>query len=93
MARSPRKYEPEFKMKMVLSVLRGEASQEELARRHGMAPQLLSRWKEKFLDSGIKGFAAEGRKSTESVSQLHHLRSEIEKRDQVIGELTLANHL
>ena len=93
MPRSPRKFEPEFKMKIVLSILRGEASQEELARRHSVAPTLLSKWKEKFLSGGLEKFQSEGRKNLQPVSQLHHLQSEIEKRDQVIGELTLANRL
>lgn len=92
MGRKPRKFEPDFKMKLVLSVLRGEASQEELARRHSVSPGLLAKWKEKFIEAGLSGFAREGR-SLEPMSRLHQLESEIASRDQVIGELTLANRL
>jgi len=35
----------------------------------------------------------ESKASSEAVSRLYHLQAEIEKRDQVIGELTLANRL
>ncbi|PIR23949.1 MAG: hypothetical protein COV44_00210 [Deltaproteobacteria bacterium CG11_big_fil_rev_8_21_14_0_20_45_16] len=93
MARPARKFEPEFKMKVILSILRGEASQEAIARQHSLAPTLVSKWKEKFLSGGLEKLKVDSRRSSQSVSELHQLQTEIEKRDQVIGELTLANRL
>jgi transposase-like protein len=87
-----RKFDAEFKIKIVLSLLRGEASQQELGRRHNVSPTVISRWKEKFLEGGalyLKDENLDGK----HLSKINVLSQEIEKRDQLIGELTLANHL
>ncbi len=41
----PRKFSPEFKAKIALAALRGEATTAELCRKHQLSDTLISRWK------------------------------------------------
>jgi transposase len=53
MVRSRRtKVAPEDKLRMVLSVLAGEMSGREAARRLGVSPDLVIKWKHQFLEAG-----------------------------------------
>ena len=52
---SPRS--PERKLQVVLSVLRGEVSVAEAARRAGVAEQTVHNWKNAFLEAGRGGLA------------------------------------
>ncbi len=52
---SPRS--PERKLQVVLSVLRGEVSVAEAARRAGVAEQTVHNWKNAFLAAGREGLA------------------------------------
>ena len=85
-----RKYEPEFKLKIVLAALRGECSQQELARRHNVNATMIGKWKEKFLQGG-QSFLGQDQKTTLGTQdKIRHLQEEITRRDQVIGELTVS---
>ena len=48
--RARRNFTPEFKAQVVLDLLRGERSQAELCRLHQLSPNLLTLWKQTFLD-------------------------------------------
>src|SRR5258708_39443745 len=48
--RARRTFTPEFKAEVVLVLLRGEQSHAELCRHHQLSPNLLSLWKQTFLD-------------------------------------------
>jgi Transposase and inactivated derivatives len=50
MSKPRKEYDPEFKMKIVLALLRGESSQHELGRRHNVSPTMIAKWKDKFLE-------------------------------------------
>ena len=54
MARPP-KHPVDVKLKIVLSVLSGESSQAEAARRHGISETSIGKWKEQFLAGGREG--------------------------------------
>ncbi len=43
-----RQYTPQFKLQVVLELLRGERSAAQIAREHGIGPDLLSRWRDVF---------------------------------------------
>lgn len=77
------------RMTAVLAVLKGEESLEAVARRHGVSPTSLTRWKQCFLESGREGL----RNKSRSSSREQQLEAEIAKRDQIIGELVVANEL
>ena len=53
----PAKRSPECKLQVVLSVLRGEVSVAEAARRAGVAEQTVHNWKNAFLEAGRAGLA------------------------------------
>jgi transposase-like protein len=51
----PPKHPVDVKLKIVLSVLSGESSQAEAARRHGFSETSIGKWKEQFLLGGRQG--------------------------------------
>ena len=53
----PSQRSPERKLQVVLSVLRGEVSMAEAARRAGVAEQTVHNWKNAFLEAGRGGLA------------------------------------
>jgi transposase-like protein len=66
MPRRPRRsFTPEFKAEVVLTLLRGEQSHAELCRRHQLSPNLLSVWKQTFLDRLPLVFQADERRDHE----------------------------
>ncbi len=78
----------------VLSLLRREEPAAVIARRCGVAEATLYRWRDEFLAAGEAALAG----STQSGSgvrdrQVAELERQIESRDQVIGELTVANRV
>jgi transposase len=50
----------ETKVKIVLSVLSGECSQAEAARRHGISETSIGKWREQFVVGGKAGLAQGG---------------------------------
>lgn len=56
MARIRRKHSPEFKLKAVMEVLKGEKTAVQLAGELGVHPLILSGWKKHFLEVGVQIF-------------------------------------
>src|SRR5205809_3065702 len=50
MGNTRRQYSPQFKLQIVLELLKGEQSAAQIARAHGIGYDLLSRWKDLFQD-------------------------------------------
>ena len=82
----------ERRVEAVLSLLRREEPARQIARRYGVSEQSLYRWRDEFLQAGKQGLNG---KSGDSALQkeVSRLQREIESREQVIGELTVANRL
>ncbi len=77
----------------VLALLRREEPAAVLARRYGISEQTLYRWRDEFVSAGEAALVAgKGGNGTQQ-RQVEELRREIERRDQVIGELTIANRI
>ena len=80
----------------VLSLLRREEVAAVIARRVGVSEPTLYRWRDEFLAAGEAAFASGsvGKKGADPrdrrIAELEH---QIEKRDQVIGEYTIANRI
>ena len=74
----------------VLAVLKGEESLEVIARRHGVSSNTLTRWKQEFLDAGRERLRG---KPSKVSSREREREAEGRKRDQLIGELVVANEL
>ena len=76
----------------VLAVLRKEETVASAARRLGVSDQTLHRWRDDFLAAGEA--ALEGGKADNSHKQrISELEKQVGDRDQVIGELTIANRI
>jgi len=82
----------EKRVEVVLSLLRKEELATQIARRAGVSEQTLYRWRDEFIAGGraqLDGKSGEA----PAARELAKLQREIETREQVIGELTIANRI
>jgi transposase len=77
---------------LVLQLLAKEEPAAQIARRAGVSETTLYRWREQFLEGGAARVAGNGTPQKEA-REIERLRRAVAKRDQVIGELTIANRL
>ena len=77
----------------VLALLRREEPGAKLARRIGVSEQTLYRWRDEFLAGGEAALAAGKGGADSRDREIKELQKEIASRDQVIGELTIANRI
>ena len=82
------------RQEIVLMMLRREEPISVLARRYGVSETTLHRWRDDFLTAGQAALAY-GRRKQVGVQAEHvrQLERDVAKRDQVIGELTIANRI
>jgi len=77
----------------VLALLRREEPAARLARRIGVSEQTLYRWRDEFVAGG-EAALANGKGGVDARErEVRSLQKEVERRDQVIGELTIANRI
>jgi transposase len=81
----------EKKLEAVLSLLRKDEPAAKIARRYGVSDASLYRWRDEFLAGGKT--ALSGKKANGVDQEKRQLEKEIEERDRVIGELTIANRI
>jgi transposase-like protein len=76
-----RKFTSEFKFKVVLDALQNQKSQAQLAREYNVDDQLISRWRQEFLERAP------------SLFETHHTHSVEQERiaelERLVGQLTL----
>ena len=77
----------------VLSLLRREEPAAAVARRVGVSEPTLYRWRDEFLAGGEAALTAKNGKADGHARRIAELEKEIERRDQVIGEYTIANRI
>ena len=77
------------KVEVVLKLLRREESAAKLARRYGISEQTLYRYRDRFLESGKAGLSGD----RDAEARIKELEKQVEEREQVIGELTIANRI
>lgn len=77
----------------VLCLLRREEPAAVIARRIGVSEPTLYRWRDEFLAGGEAALAAKNGKSDGRDRRIAELEKEVERRDQVIGEYTIANRI
>lgn len=81
------------RLEAVLSVLRREEPAGRIAVRSGISEQTLYRLRDVFVQGG-KAALLDGRgKGDPREREMSDLRRELEERDRVIGELTIANRI
>ena len=78
---------------VVLSFIRKEEPSTQLARRWGISEATLYRWRDEFLAGGESALAHGKGGMDARDREIQELRSQLEERDQVIGELTVANRI
>lgn len=78
---------------VVLMLLRREEPAGTLARRFGVSEQTLYRWRDEFLAGGEAALSAGKGQHDPRDQQIAQLKQELAQRDQVIGELTIANRI
>lgn len=82
----------EERVEVVLALLRGEEKLEVLARRHGICANTVRRYRDEFIAGGRAQLM--GKSSTQGLeSENKALKRQIEERDMVIGEYTIANRV
>jgi transposase-like protein len=96
MTRMRRKYSPEFKLKAVVEVLKGQKTAAQLAGELGVHPLVLSQWKKHFLSMGAQVFEKPGASKTsqetkeqaELFEQIGRLKMEVEWLKKKLEALT-----
>jgi transposase len=80
----PPVFPAEDKVRIVLSVLAGEMTVAETARRNKVSETSVAKWKQQFLEAGRLGLAAGG--SSRPSSREQALETEIEELTTALGE-------
>ena len=92
-----RKHSPEFKLKAVMEILKGEKTATQLAGELGVHPIVLSDWKKHFLEMGSQIFEKarkasktgdDAREKAELFEQIGRLKMENEWLKKKLGALT-----
>lgn len=78
----------------VLALLRREEPAAQLSRRYGVSENTLYRWRDEFLAAGEAALSSKKTKNGDPQRRkIEELERQLAERDQVIGELTIANRI
>ena len=97
MARSRKHYPPEFKLRAVVEILKGEKTAAQLAGELEVHPLVLSEWKRHFLEKGAQVFERprkasklneDAKEKAELFEQIGRLKMELEWLKKKWGALT-----
>jgi putative transposase len=77
-------YSAEHKAKVVLEVLREEATVNEIAARYGISPVMISRWKQDFLARAPEVF----KKGSDAEKELEKEQQRVADLERKVGQLT-----
>lgn len=83
----------EQRTEAVLSLLRREEPGAKIARRFGISEPTLYRYRDLFLEAGKAGLANGNGKTDHQRREVQELEKQLAQRDQVIGEITIANRI
>ena len=83
MAKQPRRFSPEFKVRVVLELLTKERSAAEICRTHQIKDSLLYRWKQEFLERASQVFGAHDQ------GEIMQQRQRIAELERMVGRLTM----
>jgi len=70
------------KLRMVLSVLRGEVTLAEAGRRAGVSDMAVAKWRDRFMEGGTSALAGDG----QAGGREHELETEVEDLKAALGE-------
>jgi len=80
-------------LEAVMGLLCREETGGRLALRYGISENTLYRLRDDFLEGGKAGLASRRGKGDPRDREIAELRKDLEERDRVIGELTIANRI
>lgn len=83
-----KKYTPEFKSKLVISILQGDKDINEISAEHGLNPNMVRKWKQDFLANAHLAFSAEAEQKAASRKE-GDLKRKNDQMLKTIGQLTL----
>lgn len=83
-----REYSPEYKTKLVLEVLREEASISEIGSREGINPNQIGNWRREFIENAA-GIFKRSQKEEEIAEKLKEAKAKEREYQAKVGELTL----
>lgn len=83
----------EQRTEAVLSLLRREEPAAKIARRFGISEPTLYRYRDLFLEAGKAGLASGHGPADPARREVAELKRQLDERDQVIGEITIANRV
>jgi transposase len=79
-------YSTEDKVQVVLSVLRGETTQTDIARRMQMSQTTIAKWQKQFLEGGADGLARGDRPQRPESKREEELEAEVQELTSALGE-------
>lgn len=79
-------YSPQDKMQIVLSVLRGETTQSDIARRLQMSQTTIAKWQKQFLAGGIEALGRGENARPPSSKREEELEDKVEELTSALGE-------
>lgn len=82
----------EQRRQLVLRLLSKEEPAAQIARRAGISEVTLYRWRDEFLQGGAAALGGRGSGDLQA-KEIAKLQGELAERDQVIGEITIANRI
>lgn len=82
----------EQRTQLMLRMLNKEEPVAQIARRVGIAEATLYRWRDEFVNAGKQALNGRGAE-TLAAKETARLNAQLAERDQVIGELTIANRI
>lgn len=85
MGRRPFK-SPDEKLQIVLSVLRGEVTQVEIARRLQMSQTTIAKWQKQFLEGGREALARGDNAKVDSTRREAELQGRVDELTEALGE-------
>ena len=77
---------PDEKLQIVLSVLRGEMTQTEIARRLEMSQTTVAKWQKQFLEGGREALARGDNARAPSSKREEELQSQLDELTTALGE-------
>jgi transposase len=77
---------PDEKLAIVLSVLKGETTQVEIARRLSMSQTTIAKWQKQFLEGGREGLARGDNAVSEATKREEELSDRVDELTSALGE-------
>lgn len=85
MRKKRRKFSTEFKLKVILEALRERQSMTELAQKHNLHPNQISKWKSEFIENALQHMSSPADRAN------HDSEREVEELYAKIGRLQMEN--